>query len=339
MFIPFKLLAKPYLKVTWDQLVAPNLKPCYQGLNQAQIPIRLFDFLKGIGTIQPKRMNPSWFTTIMDYSFLIETIYDTPNLKIHIDAIRENLDVEHLKVVSENMGIGLSVVVVSELFDVQQSTIRRIKGTKKRPDWRCMLRDNRILIIEAKGSARKENFNRQINDAIVQKREGQGNVRIAAASMLKEADTCEMKIVDPPVTNDGLHDDMLRHVFRANHYTSVFSFLGEDVLSLYFEKMAKRFSGEIGTDEVNDKELMFVELSDNKPTIEIDNDDYVGHLYGPTDGQYLFVGVNKKLLSFQGFKDFQDSDSERSYEIDGNDYLVHKDGIIVVVFANPDPFF
>ena len=300
MINPVRLLSAPYIDVEWDNMVQASLKPYYRTLTHARIPIRLFDLLKGIGSVQPRRVNPSWMSSMLDYGYLIERLDDTPDLKMKITETRTALGSEMLTEVSELMGVGLSVVVVSKLFDVQPSTIHKIIGVaSRRPDWECLLKDNRILLVESKGTTNKATSTQQLKSAIEQKNAMQGDVKVAAASVLNEMVASKMMIVDPPVIEGGAADKNKRHVFRAWHYTSLFSFLGDDVLSLYFEKMAKRLSGNIGVEEMEDKQLIFNELIYNAPSLTINNENYAGHLYGPIKEQFIFLGVDKKLLTLK----------------------------------------
>lgn len=339
MFNLVKLFTTPYLEVQWDNVVQQNLKPRYRGQTHARLPIRLFNLLKGLGSVQSKRVEGTWMTSVMDYCYLLDRLVDSPELRLKITETTTELSSEILGQVSEEMGIGLSVAVVTELFDVQTSTICKIKGlATKRPDWKCILKDNRTMVVEAKGSVNKYTSNQQLREAVRQKATLPANIKIASASLLNEDMVSTMRIVDPPVMDDNIPDEMKRHIFRANHYASVFSFLGEDVLSLYFEKMAKRLNGRIDGREMGDKNHMFHELNYNAPQIRHNNKDYSGHLYGPVENQYLFLGVDKRLLSYDGFMDFNDADEEDVEEKDGNIYYTHSDGILVINVVDSERF-
>ena len=333
-----RLFSTLYLEVKWDNSVLANLKPRYRGQNQARIPIRLFNLLKGLGSVQSKRMNPSLLSTMMDYDYLIDRLKDSPELEVKIEETRTVLSSEMLTEVSELMGIGLSVAVVTELYDVQQSTISKIMGiASRRPDWRCVLTDNRVLLVEAKGTSNKNTSKQQLKDAVEQKMELNGDVRIAMATVLCENEISKMNVVDPPIIREPENVNR-RHEYRAYHYASVFSFLGDDVLSLYFEKMAKRLSGRIKEREMNDKEQMYLALNYNAPRVTINHVEYAGHLYGPDDEKYLFLGVDRNLLSYQGFLDYVDMAGETITEYNGNQYILHPDGILVVIIHNPNSF-
>ena len=333
-----KLFTTPTIEVEWDNEVQHNIKPCYKGATRAFIPIRLLDLLIKLGSIRPKRLNASLIASLADYEHLIYDIDDSAELKLKTHDIISQLGSEELGVVSELLGLGLSVVVVSELFDIQPSTVNLIKGTKKRPDWKCLLNDERTLIIESKGSTDKYKSKIQLKEGIEQKKEVPGDISVVTASLLNENTTSKMKIIDPPAKEENNQNNLIRHIYRANHYTSVFSFLGEDILSLYFEKMAKRLSGEIREAEMEDKELMYDEFLRSSPSVRIEEKEYSGHLYGPFGKSYLFIGVNKELLPYNGFLRFVDSDKEIIVEKNGNQYFVLPDGILVVNVRNLDSF-
>lgn len=277
--------------------------------------------------------------SLMDFDYLLELIANERDLKLKISDIRNHSGSALLTLVSEDFGIGLSVLVTSQLFDVDKSTICKIIGTGKRPDWRCLLNDGRVLVVESKGSISQTTSNRQLKEAVDQKKHYQANVKIAMATVLKEDVVSKMRIVDPPVIGNGNEGNMRRHSFRANHYASVFSFMGEEVLSLYFEKMAKRLSGEIRDAEMEDKELMYNELLYNAPSLEYRGTDYSGHLYSTGGNQYIFLGVDKKLLSYRGFINYEDTEEEQMREYRGNEYVVYTDGILVVNVKNANTFF
>lgn len=333
-----KLYTAPTVEVEWDNVVQHNLKPCYHGATRACIPIRLLDLLIKLGSIRPKRLNATLNASLADFEHLIYDIDDSADLKLKTHDIISQLGSEELGEVSELLGLGLSVVVISELFDIQPSTVNLIKGTKKRPDWKCLLNDGRTLIIESKGSTNKYNSKKQLKEGIEQKRKEPGDISVVAASLLNENTTSKMTIIDPPVNKDNNQNNMLRHIYRANHYASVFSFLGEDILSLYFEKMAKRLSCEIREAEMEDKELMYDEFLRNSPSVILEGKEYSGHLYGPFENSYIFIGVNKALLPYNGFLRFVDSDKEKIVEKRENQYFMFPDGILVVNVGNLDSF-
>ena len=137
MLNPLRIFASPQIEVEWDDVVKNNLKPIYRTQNNARVPIRLFDLLKELGSVQSKRLHPSLMKSMMDYDYLFDLIENTPELKLRITDIKAYLGSEFLTVVSGDMGIGLSVVVTSQLFDVDKSTICKIIGTGRRPDWKC----------------------------------------------------------------------------------------------------------------------------------------------------------------------------------------------------------
>lgn len=336
----FKYFKNLSIDVKWDEDVKQSLRPRYRSANQARINFMVSDLLIGIGYVQPKRLKPSPASSLIDYGYLIEKFEDSPELKLRINDIRTSLEGETLGKISEEIGVGLSVVITTKLFPVLKSTICRIKrtGGGERPDWKSLLNDNHSLQVEAKGCTSKGTRTSQLKKAIEQKNSLPADVSIAAATLLKEDNISEMIIKDPPSSGDDPSAVNRKLTYRAYHYTSVFSFMGEEALSIYFEKMAKRLSGEIKPNEMGDKEMIFNFLQSDAPSVKVGDDEFAGHLYGPIDNHYFFLGVNKKLLYYQGFMEFQDADEEIQIKKDGNLFVIHTDGILVVNVENYDSF-
>ena len=326
----FMLFKSPTIEVEWDDVIEREIKECYRGKsNHAVIPINLFSFLTGLGSAQPKRTNPTLVKSIMDYGYLIPRLYDTPELKLKITETRKYLSSEMLTEVSELMGVGLSVAVVSELYDIQRSTIRKCMDTnERRPDWECFLKDNRKMVVESKGSISKRTSNQQLRTAIGQKNSGHGDFGIATAAVLNEDVSSTMQMIDPPVIEEGNNPNR-RYVYRAYHYSSLFSFLGDEELSDYYEKMAKRLSGTIDRIEMVEKEKMYNELYRDSPSITIGERSYSGHLYVTEENHFWFLGVDKQLLSFDGFIHYENIDTYGTIDEYGGKFIINSDGIII----------
>lgn len=339
MLNPIKLFASPLIEVEWDDLVKNNLKPVFRAGNNTRLPIRLFDLLKGLGSVQLKRLKPSLIKSLIDFDYLLEVIANDPELKVKTADIKANSGSELLTVVSGDLGVGLSVVVISQLFDVDKSTICKIIGNGRRPDWKCLLKDGRVMLVESKGSTSRVTSNNQLTEAVDQKRHYIGDVRIAAATLLNETASSKMRIVDPPIVENVSEGNMRRHVYRANHYASVFSFMGEEVLSLFFEKMAKRLSGQIKEAEMEDKETMYNELLYHAPSLVYGGFKYSGHLYNTGTNKFVFLGVDIRLLSYRGFIGYEDAEEEQVREYRGNEYVLYSDGILVVNIKNSNTFY
>lgn len=334
-----KLFSRLTLLVEWDDEVKQNLKPQYQGVTQARVRIGLFNFLRWLGCVQPRRKHPSLLSSMLDYYYLLERLSDGHELRLKINETRNWLGSEMLTEVSELMGVGLSVSVISQLYEVQQSTIHKIIGiNSRRPDWMCLLCNGTSLLVEAKGSTNTETWKKQLKAAVNQKNSAEADVKVAAATVLNENAVSKMKIIDPPTSNDDIRNEQWKHIYRANHYASVFSFWGDDVLSLYFEKMSKRLSRTIGKVELMDKKQMYEELKYNNRMIVVNNSSYAGHLYGSEDGRFFYIGVNSQLLSYQGFMEFRESAEELMLERYDNHYYVCPDGVMFVDVQNYNAF-
>ena len=204
-----QLFSEPTFEVELDPAIQGSLKPQYQQSNNVNVtlPIRLFDLLKNLGCVQPRRTKPSFLKSLMDYGYLLERLYSTPELKLKIQETREQMGSETLQEVSELMGIGLSVTVVSKLYDVQQSTIQKIIGVSStRPDWKCCLKSGESLLVEAKGSSSRDTSKKQLTHAVEQEQAQNGDIKIATATILNETKASSMKIKDPtifPEDNNG----------------------------------------------------------------------------------------------------------------------------------------
>lgn len=79
--------------------------------------------------------------------------------------------------------------------------------------------------------------------------------------------------------------------------------------------------------------------SGDAPCVKIDENEYAGHLYGTKDNQYMFLGVNKNLLYYRGFMEFQDSDEDKIIMKDGIQFMIYSDGILVAKVSDFDNFY
>src|SRR5581483_5077084 len=164
----------------------------------------------------------------------------TNEFRVKINEVRNTLGSEVLTTISEDFGVGMSVIIALALFRIKESTIQRIYGTDKRPDWQCQTRDNRLIVVESKGASSEAVQTGQRANAIRQKNRRQADVRVASLTLIRESDITLNKFIDPPSNADNMDAESQRQVLRAGHYASVFSFLGHSALSRYFSQMRKR---------------------------------------------------------------------------------------------------
>lgn len=323
------------VSVTVDKDLLPHLTHVDKESTERVININLYKLIYFTGAIQTRRKSPSNRMKFFDQSYLIDWIYDSEQFRVKIDEIRRLRGSEVLHDVSEDLGVGISIMIAKELFDVKDTTIQRIYGTnKKRPDWKCLTEGNRTLIVESKGASSQAISNAQREDAITQKQTRIADVRVASLTLIKENQISTNNFIDPPSTPENMDIERKTRILRAGHYSSVFSFLGHAYLSKYYSKMRKRLLDEITSEEQRNKDLMFNELRFNYPIVRFLNHDFAGTFYKIAEKSYFFVGIDNRLLSYEGFKTFQDYETDIERIVMDNRYILFKDGILLIEVLN-----
>lgn len=322
-----------------DPLLLPYIKSADKITTQRTISFNLYRLIYHIGTIQSRRFAPSNRLKFLDKIDLVEKIYtNTSEFRIKIDEIRQVNGSETLISISEDFGIGISVVIAESLFNTKRSTIQKIYGTRRRPDWKCQLTDNRIFVAEGKGATSIATSNTQQPHALDQKTKEPGDIQVASLTVLNENTISTNRYLDPPIENDNVSPEMQNHILRAGHYASVFSFLGNSRLSRYYSQMRKRLEGIISSQEQNLKDQIFRELRFTDPTITFEQQEFVGSFYNIENDKYLFVGVDKRLLSYQGFISYTEFEDDIEERIEDNVFMLYKDGVLVIEIVNIQVF-
>jgi hypothetical protein len=327
------------ISVDIDPLLLPHIKTADKVTTQRTISFNLYRLIYHIGTIQSRRFATSNRLKFLDKVDLIEKIHTNTNeFRVKIDEIRQINGSETLKSISEDFGIGISVVIAESLFDTKSSTIQKISGTSRRPDWKCQLTDNRIFVVEGKGAISIATSNVQQTQALDQKTREPGDIRVASLTVLNENEISTNRYLDPPIENDNMPPEIQNHIFRAGHYASVFSFFGNSRLSRYYLQMRKRLEGIITSQEQNLKDQVFRELRFNDPTIKFKHQEFVGSFYKVENEKYLFVGVDKRLLSYQGFISYNEFENDDEETISENVFILFKDGVLVIEITKIEYF-
>ena len=295
------------------------------------ITFNLYKLIYAIGTIQTRRFAPSNRMKFLDKADLVEKIHtNTNDFKVRIQDIRNNGGQEVLTSISEDFGVGISVVIAEKLFNIKYSTIQRIYGTDKRPDWKCQTTDNRTLIIESKGASSQATSNRQEASALIQKNRRTGDVKIASLTIINENQISTNRYLDPPIEPDNMNSETQNRILRAGHYASVFSFLGISILSRYYSQMRNRLMNIISQKEQYEKNQIYFRLRDEFPNVNFDNKLFTGNFYAVGNEKYLFVGIDKQLISYEGFLQFDDYENEINESRNENNYVLFKDGILII---------
>src|SRR5690606_18376725 len=92
--------------------------------------------------------------------------------------------------------------------------------------------------------------------------------------------------------------------------------------------------GTITTKEQNLKNNEFNSLYYSEPIIEFNNIDFVGNFFKIEEDSFLFVGVDKRLLSYNGFINFNDLNYDIEIDQDENHYILYRDGILIIEVNN-----
>lgn len=319
------------IEVTIDPALLPTLDCTDKVSTQRKISFNLYKLIYATGTIQSRRKSPSNRQKFSDMSDLIERIdANSIEFKVKISEIQETEDPELLASISEDFGVGISVIIAENLFNIKYSTIQRIYGRDKRPDWECQTNDNRILIVESKGSSSQATSNTQLTKALIQKKRRTGDIKVASLTVINENVISTNRFLDPPINSDDMDWGMKNKILRAGHYSSVFSFLGHSVLSKYYSQMRKRLLNSITPNEQNEKNNIYFELRDIYPNVEFNNKTFTGSFYNIDEETYIFIGIDKKLLSYEGFIEFTDYENEIDETRNENHYLQFKDGVLII---------
>lgn len=303
------------------------------------IPVNLYKLIYAIGTIQSRRFAPSNRQKFLDKADLIEKIYsNTTEFKVKIDETKRICGSETLTTMSEDFGVGISVIIATSLFNINYSTIQRIYGTDKRPDWSCQTTDNRVIIVESKGASSQQTSNAQQQNAIVQKNRRTGDIKIASLTVIKENEISTNRFIDPPISSDDMPPDLKMKILRAGHYSSIFSFLGQSLLSKYYSQMKSRLEQTITNQEQSEKNSIYFKLRDNYSNVPFQNKEFAGTFYKIDETRFLFIGIDKNLLSYEDFLEFNDYEHDSDLVQNDNHYMIFKDGILIIEIQNINEF-
>lgn len=330
-----RIFVQKNISIDIDPILLPDLDTEDKLTTSRIIDFRLDKLILNVGLIESRFFATSNRLKWFDKVELLEKIYDgTDDFRIKIKEIRERRGPEDLTTISAEFGVGVSICVAESLFNLNRSTIEKLTKTGSRPDWRCQTATNKILVVEAKGSTNKYTSRAQEAKAILQKENEPGDIKVASVTLFKEDEISTNRFVDPPIEPNENNPRIEKLILRAGHYASMFSFLGNSRLSRYYLQLKKRLSGDITEVDQIIKNREFRSLNVNSPTIEFENKIFTGSFYEVDENQYLFVGVDKRLLSFEGFIEFEDYQSDIDEVINENHYVLYRDGILIIEIDN-----
>lgn len=308
-----------------------------------RLSLNLYKLIIAIGTLVPKHYGfPTKRQKFTDFCYMLEWIQNDSEFKIQsTSAVRHIFGAEDLANISEHFGIGISVLLADAILDIDWSTIAKITAdsngcrNRRRPDWRCLTNDGRrTVIVEAKGTTNSSTATSQRREASIQKNTIAGDMKIISSTVLNESSISKNYLLDPPA--DPV-DDINSTVLKATHYAEVFAFLGHAKLSRYFSLMHKRLSDNISTMEFSEKQNSYSEIIEKYASVDFNNAHYAGSFFKIDNNKYLFLGVDKELISFQYFITFKET-REFESETNNNKYMLFSDGILIVIINNIDAF-
>lgn len=292
--------------------------------NPLRISVNLFKLIMAIGTIKTLSSRPTSMMKFYSVCDLLEFIQNSPEFKIiyHPDS-------EAKRRISEELGIGLSILIANYFYDIQWSTLTKIAltGNASKPDIRCLTSQSKEMVIEAKGTINESTRITQKEHSLDQKVTVSGDIRVSSCSLLKNEAISNVEFVDPPIIppNDRKYRELL---LKTDHYSRIFNFIGQNELSVYFSLMKKRIMYDMEFPEYSEKDRLFNKLKRDYITISKINKQFVGNIEKDSFGNFIFIGIDENLISAQGFIDFKDYNTDSEITDDNNNsYYISSDGI------------
>jgi hypothetical protein len=294
------------------------------------IQINQYKLIHAIGSIQSRRFSPSNRQKFTDKEDLIEKIKEEDDFKVEIDKIRNLLGAETLGKISEDFGVGIAVLVADHLYNINLTTLHRITEHGKRPDIKCRTSHGEELVVESKGYSNYTNLRAQLNNAQIQKRSIVSDIHAVSLTLLCENTISTNEFIDPPSEPNEMDEELVLRIQKAKHYSAIFSFIGQSELSKYFSYMKNRLEETEDINVVNKKENLYRKIKKDYKEYRIEGKIYKGTLERIDDEKFLFLGIDQKLLSYNGFYNFQEYHSDFEYYLNDNDFFyVYRDGICV----------
>jgi hypothetical protein len=288
------------------------------------IRINLSKLIIAAATIQTRRKNPTSFNKLLDRSDLLDSIRGCDDF-----CIIKHPDVDKQIRISEDLGVGLSVLVTDHYYKINWTTlgkIRRRRGSK--PDIACMSLSNESITIEAKGSTSEGWRSCQRNYAYNQKRGPlPSNVSVASCALLKEDSISDIDYFDPPIIppEDPKYE---RALLKADHYARVFNLIGQDELSKYFDYMRQRVLYDRDFEQFDKKEELYRKIKTQYVQIRFGQHVYYGNIEKYGEKSLIFVGVDSRLLNAYSFIHFE-GQKDSHFEIEGEDFYLSSDGLCI----------
>jgi hypothetical protein len=314
------------IELTIDPSLQNGIQASYRNNTPLRFNFTLFNLIYSIGSCRSVDITCSnKFAIALDF---VGIFADMNELRASI----EDKTIEQKIEMSKLIGEGLSCLIAEKLYNIEKSTISRIKrkSNESKPDFQGY--DQNLKIVwEAKGSM--DTIDQSVIDyAKQQKIKEPANIAFASFATIKSQSITKVVIEDPTSIPENT---IQRKLSRIRHYVDTFNFIGQAELSRYFRLLGIRLEKEsINFPEFDEKIDLYKKIKKNYVRIPIKGKNYLGSIerIGEyEESNFLYVGFDEKLISIDGFSNFTDYEEDIRYEQKNktkiNTFIITRDGI------------
>jgi hypothetical protein len=292
--------------------------------NVHNITINLRKLITAAATIQTRRTNPTRFNKLLDKSDLLDFIKECDDF-----CIIKHHDTDKQIGISEDLGVGLSVIVTDHYYKIDWTTLGKIsRHRRSQPDIACMLLSNESITIEAKGSTSIGWRNCQRNYASHQKHgPTPTQVSVASCALLKESSISDVDYLDPPLLppEDPRYEKAL---LKADHYARIFNLIGQEELSKYFNYMRQRVLYDRDFEQFEKKQELYEKIKSQSVKIQVGQQLFLGNIEKHDEDSLIFIGIDDRLLNVYNFINFE-AHEENFLKHNGDDFYLSSDGLCI----------
>jgi hypothetical protein len=293
------------------------------------IRINLLKLITSTATVQTRRINPTRFNKLFEKSDLLDYIRGCDDF-----CVIKHPDSDKQRTLSEDLGVGLSVLVTDHYYKINWTTLGKIpRRQESEPDIACMSISKESITIEAKGSISDDWRNQQITYALHQKRgPTPSHVCVASCALLKENSISDVEYFDPPLIppEDAEYEKSL---LKADHYARIFNLIGQEELSRYFGYMRQRVMHDRDFRQFDKKQELYEKIKTKYVRIRVKEQEYFGNIEKQDDESLFFVGVDGRLLNVYNFILFEGHEDSH-INIDGDDFYLSSDGLCIALLKS-----
>jgi len=299
---------------------------------QTKMLVTDFDtFLENVCIMQSRELNPSNFVNLAEFNHIKSWINTfSPLMFKEVEGRSEDKTS-----LSENVGVGLSMCCVEELWG--DAEFKKIDRSGKRPDYEAILQNGDRLIIESKGtgSIKKGAVVGAFKKADVQKNVNIGRgyfEKISSITNLLSDRATIVYLVDPPTDKPVKATDEEIMSAKAYTYSKLFSVYGFAELSRYFKLLSERsIQKDFDRALLREKENLFDKIR-NQFSYEFDGVMYYGQ-FRRIENKNTFLGVDERLLYLDTFLTFRET-KNKILEDKNKTIRRSKKGFLIIEFAS-----